>query len=264
MTIPITGTAVFTRGHSRGQDYNWYIKRGKLELFEEIENLHDLLLGSFSILRSTDERLPKLAIIIRSSKVGVLLDDIPSERVDFSNRSIFSTLCFEVEQQYQKNIFELIANLLIFQQENYKIYEKYFSDYTEALYQIGQTADDIPLEKIVLPILEGRELDESLPSITQDHLALYANSVNRSRCAKYLRELVISEKISFCFVSAGEMNIATCQEIAKKVDRCIMLTFSSELLREINLNPKTTKELLAERFYQIQQKNWYRKFLSKN
>jgi len=249
--ISPTGVAIHTRNY-QGQDYSWCVKQGGFHLFEEMANIHRLVMRDIG-----DNSSPRLSIIIQNFCLGFLIGDMPSERYDFQGRNILTTLYLEViGAKSSTSILKLVANLLTCSQEQYRSCTTPLLEYAEELYQTGYPATRI--SPITLDT-EDIELDESVIKTLGKNVALYSISSNRKRCANYLSQLTlpIADSALFCFVSTGEVNIEECQQVAKYVDQCILLTLSPQLLIEIDIKSSTIKELLQEQFSKLSSIRWY-------
>jgi len=227
-----SSAAVHTRSVHRDQDYDWYVKTKNLQFFEKINDIYRLT------LRDVSDKAPGLVIIITSLYSGFLIANMPSERVDFDKRTIYNTLYLEFDKQ--PSILEVIINLLICADDEYKQYEQYFVHYAEHLYKDHENIS-LPLEFIELPILD-KPLRDNLAVIEKSNMILYSTFVNRSRCAKYLRNVAVSGDEIFCFISTGNVSINECKQAAEHVDQCLILTLSHELLREVELKKKNLKD----------------------
>lgn len=130
-----TGVAIFTRGVERNYDYNWYIKVGSIRLYNSIEELHKVTLRD----KESDD-IPLLLALIKPQKkrIGIVLAQIPSPRVNHVPRIIYNALYLEFELEEQGNILKVVATLLTCLRYQYTEYQQYLSEYSEKLYLLGQ------------------------------------------------------------------------------------------------------------------------------
>jgi hypothetical protein len=234
-SVQVQGVAVHTRAVESGKDYDWYFKRGQLQLFEKIDQLYRLALRDIG-----GEEIPKLALIIESSYIGFLITDLPTPRFDHANRVIYDTLYLEFDQQWQQDILSTLATLLLCSKNTYLPHQQHFMEYAEMLLMV---AAEQSIAAITLPVLD-KQPDSTLTPITQEKLVLFSNLVNRHRCATYLKDLkIFSLKSGFMFLSTGRLNLKKCRTIADTSEQCLILTLSSEVVHEINLASKPLGKL---------------------
>ncbi|OQY53421.1 MAG: hypothetical protein DRR08_28990 [Candidatus Parabeggiatoa sp. nov. 2] len=225
--VVLVGAAVHTRNSEPGQDYDWYVKAGDMQLFESMEEVYRLA------LRDVGGDVPRLAVIIRGQRVGFLVGDLPSKRQDHSHRLIYDTLYFEFDSQYQRSVLHTAAVLLLCSKKTYKIHEQHFTDYAEQLFY-NSHATHLILETVKLPIVD-KQPDFSLTPINPEKLVLFSNQVNQNRCARYLIHFAHQEESCFSFVSTGRVSIDKCQQVADKTEKCVLLTLSAEVQTEVQL-----------------------------
>jgi len=226
--VVLLGAALHTRDIEPGQDYDWYVKTGEMQLFEKMADIYRI--G----LRDVGGEVPKVAVIIDCRRVGFLVGDLPSKREDHGHRLIYDTLYLEFDSQYQRSVLHAVAVLLLCHKNHYKHYELHFTDYAEQLFYNLHAAPLLVFETVHLPIVD-KQPDFSLTHLQADKLVLLSNQVNRNRCARYLIHFTHQEENSFSFVSTGRVSIKKCQQIADKTDECLLLTLSSEVESEVNL-----------------------------
>jgi len=203
-SVALRGAAVHTRKKEPGQDYDWYVKAGHLQLFDKMDEIYRIA------LRDISAEVPKLAVILDEKSIGFLIGDMPCQRMDHSKRIIHDTLYLEFDLQYHPSVLHTAGVLLLCSKNAYQIHEKHFMAYAERL-----------LKRVKLPVV-SKQPNFNLASIRAEKLALFSDSVNRNRCARY-------------FVSTGRLKLEKCQQIADKSDECVLLTISSEVQSEINL-----------------------------
>ncbi|MCK5719349.1 MAG: hypothetical protein KAH84_05280 [Thiomargarita sp.] len=225
--VNLCGVAVHTRNNQIGQDYNWYVKTGKLQLFDKMDEIFRLA------LRDVSGEMPKFAIITHGQHIGFLISDLPCERLDHSKRVIHNTLYLEFSAKNYKTVLNAAAMLLLTSQPAYNLHETHFTEYAEKLLQATQKPA-ISLETIKLPII-AQQPNFKLPRIKPEKVALFSNSINRNRCAHYLLHHYRRRNHHFIFVSTGRVSLEKCQQIAEKYDAGILLSLSSEVQPEVNL-----------------------------
>jgi hypothetical protein len=219
------GIAVHTRDIERGKDYGWHVRKGDLWLFKQIEDIYRIA------LRDTGGETRKSALLNAEKRVGIMLCDMPSERIDHGNRIIYDTLYAEFEEVNRADILEYASGLLVCAAEEYEDIRGYATEYAEKFYQKPETE----LEKYSFscpyaPITEtaskaklsGKRILPSLPE-------------NFERCSAYLNSAIFQKNKSFVFISTGRVGMERCREIADKYDQCLILTMSSEIKAEVNL-----------------------------
>lgn len=230
------GVAVHTRDVKRGDDYGWYVKAGSIQLFDQMEQIHRL------VLRDVGGETPKLAVLLKQHRLGFLIGNMPSQRLDHVNRVINDTLYLEFNQNYH-GVFEAVASLLLCSLDDYKEYEQYFTQYAEGFYEKYSQNNSLLEEKFG----EIEWFGKNLPSpIKQDKLAL-ALPYNEKSCKKgasYLIEAANSEVSSFSFVATGRVSLEKCQQVALMTEQCVVIIQSSELGEEIDLNKREFKYYL--------------------
>ncbi|OQX04141.1 MAG: hypothetical protein BWK80_54185 [Desulfobacteraceae bacterium IS3] len=101
------GIAVHTRDIERGKDYGWHVRKGDLWLFKQIEDIYRIA------LRDTGGETRKSALLNAERRVGIMLCDMPSERIDHGNRIIYDTLYAEFEEISKADILEYASGLLV-------------------------------------------------------------------------------------------------------------------------------------------------------
>jgi hypothetical protein len=227
-SVALLGAAVHTRDQQPGQDYNWYIKAGELQLFDQADEIYRLA------LRDIEGEAPKLAVIIKEQRIGLLMGDMPCQRFDHVNRMIHETLYLEFDPQFQKNVLHAVAMLLLSPKNHYKRYEKHFTDYAEILFYNSSHATELVLKTIKLPIV-SQQPDFSLPLIEHKKIALFSNPENRNRCARYLVHSMHLNTYHFSFISTGRLSLDKCYQVAHQSEECILLTLSQEAEIDVNL-----------------------------
>ncbi|RKZ93307.1 MAG: hypothetical protein DRR19_01575 [Candidatus Parabeggiatoa sp. nov. 1] len=226
--VVLLGAAVHTRNNKPGQDYDWFIKVGDMQLFENMDKIYRVA------LRDIGGEVPRLAVLIDGQRVGFLMGELPSPRMDHSNRVIYDTLYLEFDTQYQRSVLHAAAVLLLCSKNTYKPHEQHFTDYAEMLFQ---TAPGTHLPPIKLPVVH-KQPNFNLEPINTKKLALFSNPENRNRCARYLINFDYKNNNTnntFSFVSTGRVSLEKCQQIADLNDECVLLTLSSEVQSEQNL-----------------------------
>jgi hypothetical protein len=219
------GIAVHTRDIERGKDYGWYVRKGDLWLFKPIEDIYRVA------LRDTSGETRKLALLNAEKRVGIMLCDMPSERIDHGNRIIYDTLYAEFEEVSRADILEYASALLVCAAEEYENIRGYATEYAEKLYQEPESelekysfsSPDTPVTETTSKAkLSGKRILPSLPE-------------NFQRCSAYLKSAVIQKNASFVFISTGRVGMERCRQVADKYDQCLILTMSSEIKSEVNL-----------------------------
>jgi hypothetical protein len=223
------GAAVHTREIDPGKDYDWIVKEGDLQLFEQMEYMHRVA------LRDAGGEAPILALLLEEQAVGLLIGDLPSSRLDHGNRVIYNTLYLEFDKDEQENILESITSLLLCTHKTYKPHQQHFGDYAEALYTKTAT------NTVILPSLY-KQPSILLSPIKSNKLILPSTQVNRHRCARYLRDFEPStEESHFYLISTGRVSLEKCEEIAELSEAMLLLTLSSEVESEIDFNQEKGK-----------------------
>ncbi len=226
-SVALLGAAVHTRDVKPGQDYDWYVKAGDMQLFDKIEEIYRIA------LRDVEGDVPKLAVLIDGHRIGFLISDLPSPRLDHGNRVIHDTLYLEFETQSQKTVLHAAAVLLLCSKKIYPIYEQQFAHYAETLFDNSQ-ATQLILETIKLPIVD-KQPNFRLAPLKPEKLALFSDLENQNRSARYLIHFERRNNSCFSFVSTGRVSLDRCQQIAEKSDECVLLTLSSDVPSEVNL-----------------------------
>jgi hypothetical protein len=227
--VILVGAAVYTRDQNPGQDYDWYIKAGSLHLFEQLNEIYSVA------LRGVNDEVPKFAVMIEGQRIGFLIGDMPCQRIAHTKHKIYDTLYLEFDTQYQQNVLHAAAMLLLCPKNLYSDYEQHFTDYAEILFYNSSHVANLILKTVKLPVV-SQQPDFTLEPIKESKLALFSDKDNRNRCARYLIHLAHREnRISFVFLSTGQINRQECQKIADKHDECIILTLSQEVAIEANL-----------------------------
>ncbi len=227
-SVALRGTAVHTRDIKPGKDYDWYVKAGDLQLFDKMDEIYRIA------LRDVEGDAPKLAIIIDGQRIGLLIGDLPSKRVDHSQRVIHDTLYLEFDLQSHRTVLHTAAVLLLCSKNTYKQHEQHFTEYAEELFLHHSQEKELIFKTATLPVV-SQQPNFNLPLIRQEKLALFSDLVNRNRCARYLLYFTSRDNIRFSFVSTGRLNLEKCYQVADKNDECLLLTLSSEVPQEINL-----------------------------
>ena len=223
-SVVLAGTAVHTR--DLDQDYDWYIKAGSLHLFEQINEIYGIA------LRNVDDEVPKLAVIIEGQRIGFLIGNMPCQRLDHAKQMIRDTLYLEFDTQHQQNVLHAAAMLLLCPKNHYSDYEQHFIDYAEILFYNSSHTANLILKTVKLPVV-SQQPNFTLEPLKESKVALLSDENNKNRCARYLIHSIHKEdKISFVFLSTGQLKLQKCQQIADKHDECIILTLSQEVTTE--------------------------------
>jgi len=241
------GAAVHTRDINRGKDYGWYVRQKNIWLFSEIENIYRIA------LRDTGGDTRKLALLISEKRAGLLICDIPSERIDHGNRIINDTLYVEFESPKRPNILKYAADLLTCCDKDYEVIKEKAVKYAEQLYHNHEMKN----EKFSIYVLNISEKSEKFSG---KHAFNYSGNNNFSdddnviKCSAYLKWLSKdytnnSNDKTFAFVSTGRAGVERCRQIADKYDRCLILTMTSEIDAELNLQKKTLFSIIKKKYY---------------
>lgn len=234
-SLQVQGAAVHTRAVETGKDYDWYLKRGQLQLFDKINQFYRLALRDIG-----GEEIPKLALMIESSRIGFLITDLPTPRFDHANRVIYDTLYLEFDKQLHQDLLSAIATFLLCSPNTYLLHQQHLMEYAEML--LIATAEQ-SMTAITLPGL-SKLPDSTLSPITQEKLVLFSSLLNRHRCATYLINLEMATlKPGFIFLSSGRLNLHKCQAIAETSEQCLILTLSTEVSHEVDLKSKPQGKL---------------------
>ncbi|OQW92329.1 MAG: hypothetical protein BWK79_14905, partial [Beggiatoa sp. IS2] len=212
------GVALHTAGEKRDQEYGWFIEKGDIEILDTIKNLHR------SLLRDVGGESPRLAILVQKQRLGFFIGDMSSPRRDYyGNRIIQDTLYLEYKDKSKVNVLNYVANLLLCSNEQYEKIREDFTRFAESLYK---QPDELP----DLPSLTETSIQDC-KEITSDKSALYNNSLNRQRCAIYLREKAVKSD-SFCCVVTGRVSVERCEQAVlenKDIKEFLILTLASEM-----------------------------------
>jgi len=235
--VVLVGAALHTRKFEPGQDYDWYVKTGELQLFDQMEDIHRVM------LRDVGGEAPILAVIVEEQGVGFLIGELACQRQDHAKRVIHDTLYLEFDTEFCQSVLQAAAILLLRIQRYYKPYKQYFSNYAEILFSTPQFI----LKTVKLPSATTNQAGLIEPSILGEKWVFFSNAKNRYRCARKLVEFVYSGEGKFLFVSTGRVNLEKCRKLADKSDECILLTLSSEVESEVNL--KKERHSKTEQIY---------------
>ena len=228
--VGLLGAAVYTRDREPGKDYDWYVKTGDLQLFTPMEAIQRLALRNLS-----HNDIPKLAVLMERQRVGLLLAEMPSQRIDHSNRIIHDTLYLEFDSHYQRSVLHAVAVLLLASEPHYSTLETHFVDYAERLFYNASAASQPILTTITLPVV-NQQPNFSLALITLKKAALSANIENRNRCARYLINFEARQHGNFMLVSTDRLNLEKSYQLAQKASECLLLTLSTEIPNEVDLS----------------------------
>ena len=220
------GAAVHTREVDPGKDYDWIVKKGELQLFEQMEYIHKVA------LRDVSGEAPILALLVEEQAVGLLIGDLPSSRLDHGKRVIYNTLYLEFEKEEQETVLESITSLLLCTQKTYKPHQQHFGDYAESLYA-AKTGETETENTVILPGLYKKP-NFSLSPIQSNKLILPSTPDNRNRCARYVRNLKHSTESHFYLISTGRVSLEKCEEVAELSEEMLLLTLSSDVESEID------------------------------
>lgn len=220
------GAAVHTREVDPGKDYDWIVKKGELQLFEQMEYIHKVA------LRDVSGEAPILALLVEEQAVGLLIGDLPSSRLDHGKRVIYNTLYLEFEKEEQETVLESITSLLLCTQKTYKPHQQHFGDYAESLYA-AKTGETETENTVILPGLYKKP-NFSLSPIQSNKLILPSTPDNRNRCARYVRDLKHSTESNFYLISTGRVSLEKCEEVAELSEEMLLLTLSSDVESEID------------------------------
>ena len=228
--VGLLGAAVYTRALEPGKDYDWYIKTGDLQLFAPMEMIQRLSLRNIS-----NNAIPKLAVLIERQRIGLLLAEMPSQRIDHSNRIIHDTFYLEFDGRHQRSVLHAVAVLLMASEQLYPILENHFVDYAERLFYNASAASQQILTTIALPVV-NQQPNFNLALITLKKTALFANIENRNRCARYLINFEARQHGNFVLVSTDRLNLEKSYQLAQKASECLLLTLSTEVPNEVDLS----------------------------
>lgn len=234
--VVLVGAAVHTRQFEAGKDYDWYVKKGDLHLFEKMDEIYRVM------LRDVGGEAPRVAVIIDELRVGFMIGELPSPRRDHGKRVIYDTLYLELSSEFHRNVLHAAVILLIRSKNYYRHYRQYFTCYAERLFSYSQKRIEVILKTVKLP---SADKSTDLKPIEGEKLVFFSNPKNRYRCARQLVSLEYRGSGCFCFVSTGRVNLEKCQNVAEQCDFGFLLTLSSEVVSEVNL-----KKGLFSRFLQ--------------
>ncbi len=218
----LQGAAVHTRGLRPGEDYKWAVTTGELLLFDKIDHIHRLS------LRDVGGEVPLFCVILEQKRVGLLMGDLASSRIDHSGRVIYNTLYLEFEETYQRYVLEAVASLLLCSKNTYIPHAQHFNHYAEML------LDKTPLATINLPAMY-KQPDSQFKKITSEKMILCSNIENLNRSASYLNTFKPHANKNFFFISTGRVGLVKCQQVVKNFQQCLMLTLSSEVVSDVEL-----------------------------
>lgn len=216
--VNLLGAAVHTRGIEPGQDYDWYVTAGDMQLFKNMTEIYRLM------LRDVSGDVPRLAVIIIGQRIGFLMADMPSQRLDHGKRVIYDSLYLEFATQEQQTVLQAVAVLLLGFPNTYPAHEQHFMEYAEKLWNNSQTTPLI-FTTVKLPGLNILPpLD--FPLLTLEKVVLFSDAVNQKRCAHHLICLASGDNNYFFLISTGRVNLEKCQQLADKTNKCVLLTLS--------------------------------------
>jgi hypothetical protein len=229
-SITTIGAAIHSRATQPGQDYDWYIKLGDMQLFEQIDKIYGLALRDVS-----GEEWPKMAILVAKQRIGLLLADMPTIRLDHTRRIIYDTLYLEFEPQHWQIIARTTATLLTGSKNASKLHEQHFTEFAERLWQKPQLPNTVKLPDNY----HYKASDPNLLPLQLEKVALFANTASKARCAHHLVNFA-SEQLqqTFCLITTGRLNLEKCRQLATFTEKCILLTASAEITTEVNLKPE--------------------------
>lgn len=234
--VIVKGAAVHTRGVEAGKDYAWHIKVGEMGLLDKIISFHR------QVLRDIGGETLRLLTLVEDKRVGFLIGDMPTSRADHGKRTIYDTLYLELDEKYIPIIFKAVAILLLCTHDKYQQHEVPFVEYAEKLFEEGDN-ERFTSRLIKMPTA-GKQPDMDLDALILGKWALYSNETNQARCARFLTDYAKHYINNFCFISTGRVSLEKCQLVAECVEECVLLTLSSEVKEDIDLNKKTLKQTL--------------------
>ena len=219
------GAAVHTRDIARGKDYAWYIKKGDLWLFDRAEDIYRIA------LRDTSGETRKLALLNAEKRIGIMLCDMESERIDHGNRIIYDTLYVEFEEALMPQIMNYASCLLVCSGEEYITIQRMATAYAEKLYH----KPEAELEQYSLSCSDNAAA-ETISKLNSGKQVLPSAPENFQRCAAYLKTFANHRNISsFVFISTGRVGIERCKQVADKYDHCLILTMSAEIKADTDM-----------------------------
>ena len=236
--------AVHTRDTKLGKDYAWYIKPTTSSLFDDMEDIYRIALRDISGVKRP------LALIEKENSVGLMICDMPSERIDQGNRRIYDTLYMEFDEEKKQDIFQYIAYLVSCTDDDYEIIKKNATEYAEKLYENSESilAEDFKnRDPYFIKYDEKSDQDYKFDQDMDGQYALLSSEDNFARCANFLKKKFdhSSHKVtSFVFISTGRAGRTKCEHIAKKYYKCLILSKSSEIKDIINLKKKKYRSFI--------------------
>ncbi len=233
--VIVQGAAVHTRGIEAGKDYAWHVKAGDMILLDKAILFHR------QVLRDIGGETPRLMVLVEQKRIGFLIGDMATSRQDHGKRTIYDTLYLELDEKYIPVIFKAIAILLLCTHDKYQHHEAYFVEYAEKLF-----CEELDNERFIARLIKmptaGKQPEIDLKTLILGKWALYSDETNQERCARFLTDYAKHYINNFCFISTGRVSLEKYQLIAEQVEECLLLTLSSEVKTEIDLNKKTLKK----------------------
>jgi hypothetical protein len=236
--------AVHTRDTKLGKDYAWYVKPKTSSLFDDMEDIYRIALRDISGAKRP------LALIEKENSVGLMICDMPSERIDQGNRRIFDTLYMEFDEEKKQDIFQYIAYLVSCTDDDYEIIKKNATEYAEKLYENSESilAEDFKnRDPYFIKYDEKSDQDYKFDQGIDGKYVLLFSKDNSTRCANFLKEKPAyssHKNRSFVFISTGRAGRSKCEQIADKYDKCLILSESSEIKDIINLKKKKHRSFI--------------------
>lgn len=226
--------AIHSRGESRGKDYGWYPEwqfgnAFNSSIFKQMKETHRHL------IRDVGGETRRIAIlhVPKDKKIGFLICDINTNRMDHVYRDILDTVYLEFNAVNEKLI-ECLATLLIVNEEEYE---------RIALGIVERARQAVNAHKFAFRILSEKGNPTVVHKERKDErIVLKNNKKNRQRCVDFLINSYQDSHKSLLFVSTGRVNIDKIQNYLNEYvfEELCVLTMSSTVENEIDLNTKTS------------------------
>lgn len=205
--IKPAGVAINTRKTEQGSNYDWCIQTGTCQLLETAKRIYTTALCEVGDIESA-----KFTVIRKNKRLGLLIANIPTTRLNFAGGPIVTTLYLEFASDIQSVLNAATHLLYSFNPEKRQI----FLDYAEEIFK-NQGSSILPIPLPSAMITPAR--------ITHKTGLIYSSVSNRDQYAGYLTKI----PNHFCFISTGYVGLPQYQELESLLDSKLLLLTTKEL-----------------------------------
>ncbi|OQW92382.1 MAG: hypothetical protein BWK78_01875 [Thiotrichaceae bacterium IS1] len=207
LLIEPSGLAINTRKAEQGSNYDWCVQTGTCQLLEDAKRIYTTALCEVGALDSA-----KFAVLRKNARLGLLIADMPTLRVNFAGGPISTTLYLEFASN-EPAILNAATHLL--RSSNWDV-PQIFCNYAEDAFKNPDSSIK-PLQLLLVNIPSGQ--------VTKKAGLVFSSAGNRDQYASYLTRI----PNNFCFISTGYVGLNPYQELESILGGKLLLLTTKEL-----------------------------------